>query len=161
MGFRVVGIGEVLWDLLPSGPQLGGAPANFAYHAHALGADASLVTRVGNDDLGRAIISRFAPIDGGQDTMQVDEIAPTGTVSIVLSDEGIPSYTIHENVAWDYLAVATSALSAMRDADVICFGSLAQRGNISRSSIQTLVGAAPTQALRVLDINLRQDLLLA
>jgi fructokinase len=147
----------VLWDLLPSGPQLGGAPANFAYHARALGAKASLVTRVGNDDLGKAILNRFEPLNIAQDTMQVDEIAPTGTVAVALSGEGIPTYTIHENVAWDRLMVTTPALDAVGGADAICFGSLAQRGEISRKSIQTLVAAAPTHALRVFDINLRQD----
>jgi fructokinase len=156
MGVRLVGIGEALWDLLPDGPQPGGAPANFAYHAHALGAQTALVTRVGNDDRGRAILSRLASTGGDQDTMQLDEVAPTGTVSIALSGEGIPSYTIHENVAWDYLAVTTSALNAVRGADAVCFGTLAQRGDISRATIQTLVGAAPMHTLRVLDINLRQ-----
>ena len=157
MGFRVVGVGEVLWDLLPAGPQLGGAPANFAYHAHALGASASLVTRVGNDDLGRAILNRFEQLGLAPETMQVDEVAPTGTVTVALSGEGIPSYIIHENVAWDHLTVTTPALDAVRGADAICFGSLAQRNDRSRNTIQTLPAAAPTQALRVFDINLRQD----
>ena len=157
MGFRVIGVGEVLWDLLPAGPQLGGAPANFAYHAHALGASASLVTRVGTDDLGRAILNRFEPLVFAPETMQVDEVAPTGTVTVTLSGEGIPSYTIHDNVAWDHLSVTTAALDAVRGADAICFGSLAQRHDRSRNTIQSLVGAAPARALRVFDINLRQD----
>jgi fructokinase len=157
MCFRITGIGEVLWDLLPAGPQLGGAPANFAYHAHALGAKASLVTRVGNDDLGKAILDRFEQIEVARDTMQVDEVAPTGTVTVALSDEGIPNYIIHESVAWDRLTVTRPALDAMRAADAVCFGSLAQRGEVSRNSIQTLVAAAPKDALRVFDVNLRQD----
>ena len=85
MSFRLVGIGEVLWDLLPAGPQLGGAPANFAYHAHALGATASLVTRVGKDDRGKAILERFEQIEIADDTIQVDDDAPTGTVTVALS----------------------------------------------------------------------------
>src|SRR3954452_20562518 len=105
MPFRIVGIGEVLWDLLPDGPQLGGAPSNFVYHASALGARASLVTRVGKDDLGTAILERFEQADIGLDTMQIDEAAPTGTVTVALSGEGIPEYVIHEDVAWDRLAV--------------------------------------------------------
>ena len=103
MSFRLVGIGEVLWDLLPAGAQLGGAPANFAYHAHALGATASLVTRVGNDDLGKAIVERFEQIEIADDTIQVDDVAPTGTVTVALSHNGIPHYRIHEDVAWDHL----------------------------------------------------------
>jgi len=127
MSFRVVGIGEVLWDLLPAGAQLGGAPANFAYHAHALGATASLVTRVGNDDLGKTIVERFEQIEIADDTIQVDDVAPTGTVTVALSRDGIPRYRIHENVAWDHLAVTTPALRAVRAADAVCFGSTARR----------------------------------
>jgi fructokinase len=157
MSFRLVGIGEVLWDLLPTGPQLGGAPANFAYHAHALGATASLVTRVGNDDLGKAILERFEQIEIAADTIQVDDIAPTGTVTVALSRDGSPHYIIHKHVAWDHLAVTTAAIDAVRAADAVCFGSLAQRADMSRDAIQTLVAAAPAAALRVFDINLRQS----
>lgn len=157
MSFNIVGIGEVLWDLLPAGPQLGGAPANFACHAHALGAHACVVTRVGNDDFGRAILKRFEQMEIADGTMQVDEAAPTGTVTVALSDQGIPNYIIHENVAWDHLSVTPPALQAVRAADAVCFGSLAQRGAISRAAIQRLVAAAPAEALRVFDINLRQN----
>ena len=156
MSFKIVGIGEVLWDLLPAGPQLGGAPGNFAYHAHALGADACVVTRVGPDDLGREIIRRFEEQGIADDTIQVDETAPTGTVSVSLSEKGNPNYTIHENVAWDRLDVTQAALKAIREADAICFGSLAQRGELSRAAIQRLVSAASADSLRVFDINLRQ-----
>jgi fructokinase len=157
MRFKIVGIGEVLWDLLPAGPQLGGAPANFAYHANALGAHACVVTRVGDDDFGREIRRRFEEQDIADGTVQVDDAVPTGTVTVKLSDQGIPNYVIHENVAWDHLAVTPSALKGIREADAICFGSLAQRGEISRAAIQRLVAAAPADALRVFDINLRQN----
>jgi len=156
MSFKIVGIGEVLWDLLPAGPQLGGAPANFAHHAHALGAAACVATRVSNDHLGRLIIARFEELGIADGTIQVDDTAPTGTVAVALSDQGIPNYIIHENVAWDRLEVTPAAIKAVREADAICFGSLAQRGEISRASIQRLVAAAPARALRVFDINLRQ-----
>ena len=157
MSFKIVGIGEVLWDLLPAGPQLGGAPANFAYHAHALGAEACLVTRVGDDEFGREILRRLGEQGIADGTVQVDMAAPTGTVKVELSDQGIPNYVIHENVAWDHLAVTPPTLKAIREADAICFGSLAQRGEISRAVIQRLVAAAPAAALRVFDINLRQN----
>ena len=156
MRFKVVGIGEVLWDLLPAGPQLGGAPANFAYQAHALGAAAAVVTRLGNDDRGKAILQRFEQTGIAGDTIQVDDEAPTGTVTVALSVTGAPNYTIREDVAWDYLAVTLPALEAVRGADAICFGTLAQRGRVSRDSIQKLVAAAAADALRVFDINLRQ-----
>jgi fructokinase len=157
MSFKIIGIGEVLWDLLPSGPQLGGAPANFACHAQALGAHASVITRIGNDCLGREILLRFfVQGDKTQGNVQEDDVAPTGTVSVVLSESGIPHYIIHENVAWDRLEITPAGLNAVRLADAVCFGSLAQRSETSRTSIQTLVAAAPAAAWRVFDINLRQ-----
>jgi fructokinase len=156
MSFKVIGLGEVLWDLLPSGPQLGGAPANFAYHAHALGARAQVITRVGNDQLGREILNRLEAMGLAGPTVQMDEAAPTGTVTVALTGNGIPEFTIHEAVAWDSIAATHSALAAVREADAICFGSLAQRGEISRNAIQRLVAAAPAAAWRIFDINLRQ-----
>jgi fructokinase len=157
MSCKAIGIGEVLWDLFSSGPQLGGAPANFALHARALGADAKVVTRIGNDSLGREILLRLGDQGIADDTVQVDDVAPTGKVTVTLAGNGIPHFTIHENVAWDKLKVTPSALAAVRTADVICFGSLAQRSELSRNSIQKLVSAAPADSLRVFDINLRQE----
>ena len=157
MSFKVVGIGEVLWDLFPDGPQLGGAPANFAYHAHALGADAAVVSRVGNDHYGREILGRFKEQGLLAGTVQVDEEAPTGTVTVALQGEGVPRFIIHENAAWDRVQVTRAALEVVQEADAICFGTLAQRNAISRMSIQRLLGAASMEALRVCDINLRQE----
>lgn len=156
MDFRIIGIGEALWDLLPGGRQLGGAPANFAYHAHSLGARARVITRVGDDDLGREIIRRLQGMGLDVGNVQVDESAPTGTVTVALSAEGVPDFTIHENVAWDRIEATPDALAVAREADAVCFGSLAQRGEISRESIQRLVAATPPVALRIFDINLRQ-----
>ena len=157
MDFNVVGIGEVLWDLLLTGPQLGGAPANFAYHAHALGAEARVITRVGNDDYGREIIRRFHEMGLPDRTVQIDETAPTGTAKVELSGNGLAHFTIQENVAWDYISTTPEALAAAREAHAICFGSLAQRSEPSRNTIQQLVAEAPADALRVFDINLRQQ----
>jgi fructokinase len=157
MKFSVVGVGEVLWDLLLTGPQLGGAPANFAYHARVLGAEAHVITRVGNDDHGREIIRRFREMGLPHRTVQVDETAPTGTATVELSGNGLAHFTIQNNVAWDYLAATPEAVAVARDADAICFGSLAQRCESSRTAIQQLVAAAPANALRVFDINLRQQ----
>jgi fructokinase len=156
ISFNVIGLGEVLWDLLPSGPQLGGAPANFACHAHALDADAQVISRVGGDPLGRELVDRFVSMGLPCKNLQVDAAAPTGTVSVRLSADGVPEYTIHENVAWDRIEVTREALTAVRAADAICFGTLAQRNPISRASIQQLLSAAPVTSWRVLDINLRQ-----
>jgi fructokinase len=155
VNFKVVGIGEVLWDLLPAGRQLGGAPANFAYHARALGADARLVTRIGEDALGREVLERFRALGLPTDTVAVDAGAPTGTVSVELGPGGQPRFTIHENVAWDRITADGAALAAAGAADAVCFGSLAQRAAPARHAIRTLVAATRPGALRIFDINLR------
>ena len=156
MDFRVVGVGEVLWDMLLSGPQLGGAPANFAYHAHALGAQAHVITRVGNDESGLDIIRRLRGMGLPTATVQLDGAAPTGTAKVELSGNGLAHFTIEENVAWDYIAATREALAVGSAADAICYGSLAQRNESSRDTIQHLVAAVPAEALCVFDINLRQ-----
>jgi len=156
MTLRIVGIGEVLWDLLLTGPQLGGAPANFAYHAHALGAEAHVITRVGSDDHGREILRRFRDMGLQHGAVQIDERAPTGTATVALSGNGLAHFTIQENVAWDYLVADEKAITLASSADAICFGSLAQRSESSRNAIRKLVASSPAQALRVFDVNLRQ-----
>jgi fructokinase len=153
--FQIVGIGEVLWDLLPTGKQLGGAPANFVCHAHALSASAQLISRVGDDSAGREIIDSFRARGLTTETIEVDSVAPTGTVSVTVGPEGHPQYTIHENVAWDRIEPDRASLDAVRDADAVCFGSLAQRTQYVRSTIATLLAAMRPEALRIFDINLR------
>jgi fructokinase len=157
MSFNVIGIGEILWDLLPSGKQLGGAPANFAYHAHALGARSRVISRVGQDPPGVEILQRLQALGLPIDGIQVDPAAPTGAVSVELSTDGQPRFTIHENVAWDRLALEKAALAAVAGADAVSFGTLAQRQETARSTIQALLAAARPGALRILDINLRQN----
>jgi fructokinase len=156
MSFKVVGVGEVLWDLLPSGRQLGGAPANFAYHARALGAEAWVVSRVGDDALGREILQRLKSLEVPTSLISVDSVRPTGTVSVDLAADGQPRFTIHEGAAWDNLQPEASAMELMPTVDAVCFGSLAQRCEPSRSTIRALVGATPREAIRVFDVNLRQ-----
>ena len=157
VSYKVIGIGEALWDLLPSGPQLGGAPANFACHASSLGAEARVITRVGNDAMGHEIYKRFAEMGLADGTGQIDDEAPTGTVTVTLNEAGVPEFVIRENVAWDRLAVTTVALQMAQRADAISFGSLAQRDPVSRSSIQRLLAASRRETLRVFDVNLRQN----
>jgi fructokinase len=152
----VFGIGEVLWDLLPSGPQLGGAPTNFAFHVAGLGIPAGVVTRVGQDAYGEAIRTRFSEMRLPAALIQADSTLPTGTVSVTLSPAGVPDYTIHEPAAWDRLAATPEALSAMETAAAVCFGSLAQRSSEARQAIQRLVTATPRAAWRIFDVNLRQ-----
>jgi fructokinase len=171
----VVGLGEVLWDLLPEGAQLGGAPANFAYHAAALGARAVVAGAVGDDDLGRELVARLRAAGcavaerdqtggsaGGANAvldisyLAIDPAHPTGTVTVALDGDGKPHYTIHEGVAWDYIPASERLMALAARADAVCFGSLAQRMPVSRATIERFLGATRPDCLRVFDINLRQ-----
>lgn len=157
MTFTVVGLGEVLWDLLPSGRQLGGAPTNFTYQAGALGARAMMVTRIGDDHLGREVLRRFTQMNLPRETVQVDLARPTGTVAVAIDENGVPHYTFAEDAAWEQLAATDVALQAVREAHAVCFGTLGQRTAISCKAIQQLVAAAPADALKIFDVNLRLD----
>lgn len=156
MSLNVISVGEVLWDLLPAGRQLGGAPANFAYHAHSLGAAVGLVSRVGNDQAGRDILHQLQSWRLPSHLVQVDEGSRTGLVTVDLDDTGVPQFTIEEPAAWDQIHLTPAAVEAARRADVVCFGSLAQRQACSRQAVQQLVAATSPKALRIFDINLRQ-----
>jgi fructokinase len=155
MSQRIVGVGEVLWDLLPDGPQLGGAPANFVCQAANLGARAALVSCVGSDSQGHELRARLQALGVNTEAIQIDPDAPTGTVTVTV-EHGEPHYVIHENVAWDRLAVTNEALAAVEIADALCFGTLAQRRPSARQALRRLVAFAPPDALRILDVNLRQ-----
>jgi len=155
MTFEILAVGEVLWDLLPAGKQLGGAPANFTYQCRSLGADAKLVTRVGDDPLGREVLDRFRALGLPTDTVQVDRAHPTGTVDVTLASDGQPRYTIRDDVAWDQIEADANAMACAGSAHAICFGSLAQRSEPSRSSIRALLHASRPDALRIFDVNLR------
>jgi len=157
MSPNVIGIGEVLWDLLPQGRQLGGAPANFVFHARSLGLQAGLISCVGEDELGRALLRDLKSHGVTAQYIQRSSELPTGTVSVTLDGQGIPRYTIHEPVAWDGLCATEESLSAVRRAEAVCFGSLAQRSEPSRSALRQLVKATPRSAIRVFDVNLRKQ----
>ncbi len=157
MNYKLVGIGEVLWDLLPGGRQLGGAPGNFASHARSLGASVVLASRVGDDALGREAIGRLAQLGIPPVAIEVDASRPTGTVGVELSADGQPRFDIHRGVAWDAIEGNAAARDAVAVADAVCFGTLAQRSAPSRAAIRALVASSPSQALRILDVNLRQD----
>ena len=152
----VVGLGEVLWDLLPGGKKFGGAPANFAYHAKALGAEAYVVSCVGADALGSEILRELDALRLNRDYVAVDAEHPTGTVSVELDAGGKPTYIIHQNVAWDFLRLQAEMVGLAQRADAVCFGSLAQRSAMSRAAIRDFVTATRPDCLRIFDINLRQ-----
>jgi fructokinase len=151
----ILALGEALWDLLPNGKQLGGAPANFAYHAAQLGADARIVSTVGDDELGREVLARQRALGLDTSLIAVDPTHPTGTVTVSL-DAGQPTYTIHEPVAWDFIPATPDVLNAAAQADCVCYGTLAQRGAVSRQTIRAVLERTRPDALRVFDINLRQ-----
>ena len=150
----ILGVGELLWDLLPTGKQLGGAPANFAYHAHALGADARLVSSVGDDPLGREAVDRLRSLGLPTDCITTALGRPTGTVEVDLLD-GQPRYAIRTDVAWDWPFIPVAVRRVAAGAAAVCFGSLAQRTAYAEEVIRRLIYAAPDTALRVFDVNLR------
>ncbi len=153
----VAGVGEVLWDLLPAGKQLGGAPANFAFHARALGAESHVVSCVGEDAEGREALSVLGNLGLQCDSPGVDPDHSTGTVDVELDEAGKPRYVIHENVAWDFMQSSPSLLALAGRADAVCFGTLAARSPVSRGTIREFVSAARRECLRVFDVNLRQS----
>lgn len=151
----VIGLGEVLWDVLPEGKKLGGAPCNFVYHSIQQGAEGSVISAVGNDQSGKEILELLNSKEIPADLMQVND-HPTGTVDVSLNDKGIPEYTIHENVAWDFISYSENIKQKVSYADIICFGTLAQRNNVSRISLEKILKTKKPGALLVYDINLRQ-----
>jgi len=153
----VVGIGEILWDMLPSGRKLGGAPANFAYFAGALGAESYMASTVGRDRLGRDILSKLRKMGFSRKYVAVDQVHPTGVVAVQLDPAGKPTYEIKKNAAWDYVRFTPGLRALAARTDAVCFGSLAQRSPVSRATIRRFVSSMPVAALRVLDVNLRQS----
>lgn len=149
----VVGIGELLWDMLPSGKKAGGAPINFVYHASCLGAEGYAISAVGDDEFGKEIVDE---LDKNHIQHLIEKVPyPTGTVQVELAD-GIPTYTINERVAWDHISPTSNAIDLAEKADAICFGTLAQRSRQSRETIQAILSFAPEDAYRLFDLNLRQ-----
>lgn len=151
----IVGLGELLWDLLPGGKQLGGAPANFAVMSARLGNRGVIASRVGGDALGDEARTYLASLPADLDCLQTDEVHATGSVSVTLLD-GQPEYVIHQPVAWDFLAATPDWLALARRADAVCFGTLAQRHDVSRETIHSFLAATSEDCLRVFDVNLRK-----
>jgi Sugar kinases, ribokinase family len=148
-------IGEVLWDVLPDGKELGGAPTNVAWHCAQLGADAHVASAVGKDPLGDEILESLKRMRLDLSAVSVIPDKPTSTVDAVISPEGNATYVIHENVAWDAMPASPAALALAAKADGVNFGSLGQRGEAGRLATQAIVDATPAACLRIFDINLR------
>lgn len=151
---NIIGLGEILWDLLPDGKQLGGAPANFAFIASQLGNHGIVLSRVGDDENGLAILRELSSKNLSTDNIQIDEKYPTGIVNVLL-DGGQPSYEIVENAAWDFLELSDEWGNIAKTADAVCFGSLAQRNSVSQRTICEFINL--TKKLRIFDVNLRQN----
>lgn len=153
----VVGLGELLWDLFPAGKQLGGAPANFAYITSLLGDEGIPASRLGKDALGEEAIRRLGELGLPTEFIQRDEDHPTGTVNVEVDTAGQPRFEISQSVAWDFLEWTPQWQKLAQQADAVCFGSLGQRSERSRSTILAFVLAVKPNALCVFDVNLRQD----
>lgn len=151
----IVGLGEVLWDVLPEGKKLGGAPANFAYHVSQFGHDTIAISAVGNDALGDETLSVLDQKHLNYLMPRVDY--PTGTVQVTLDDEGVPTYIIREGVAWDNIPFTAELEDVAQNTRAVCFGSLAQRSSVSRATIRSFLNAMPSDSLKIFDINLRQN----
>ncbi len=152
----IVGIGEALWDVLPEGKKLGGAPANFAYHVSQFGLESCVVSAVGGDSLGDELL---ANLDEKELNRLIERIPyPTGTVQVEIDQAGIPQYEIKEHVAWDNIPYTQQLAQLAANTQAVCFGSLAQRSDVSRTTIGRFLDAMPQDedTLVVFDVNLRQ-----
>ena len=152
----VVGMGEALWDILPEGKKIGGAPANFAYHVSQFGLPSCVVSAIGDDALGHEIIENFT--SKGLNQLIAEVPYPTGTVQVEIDQAGIPQYDIKENVAWDNIPYNEALQDLAKNTKAVCFGSLAQRNVVSRETINRFLDAMPKndENLVVFDVNLRQ-----
>lgn len=152
----VVGMGEALWDVLPEGKKIGGAPANFAYHVSQFGLPSCVVSAIGDDALGKEIIENFT--SKGLDQLIAEVPYPTGTVQVEIDQTGIPLYDIKENVAWDNIPYTEHLDALAKRTKAVCFGSLAQRNVVSRETIKHFLDTMPKDddSLIVFDVNLRQ-----
>ena len=151
----IVGLGEALWDVLPEGKKLGGAPANFAYHAGQFGLYTIAISALGEDELAEETIEALK--EHGLNYLMPRVPYPTGTVQVTLAEGGIPTYDIKEGVAWDNIPYTDEMAEIAKNARAVCFGSLAQRNKVSRENIRKFLADTPADCLKICDINLRQQ----
>ena len=152
----IVGLGEALWDVLPEGKKIGGAPANFAYHVSQFGLQSYVVSAVGDDILGSQILDNFK--EKNLQNLIATVPYPTGTVQVGIDQVGVPQYVIKENVAWDNIPFTPELEELAKRTNAVCFGSLAQRNIVSRNTINRFIDAMPKNddTLIIFDVNLRQ-----
>jgi fructokinase len=151
----IVGLGEVLWDIFSEGEKFGGAPANFACHAAGLGGNVQMVSGLGTDSLGDRGVESLTTHLVGTGYIQRDPDRPTGTVHVTVDEYGIADYLFADNTAWDHLRWNDRLAQLAAALDVVCFGTLGQRNNQSRDTIQQFINSTSDEAIRLFDINLR------
>lgn len=151
---NIIGIGEVLWDMFPEGKVLGGAPANFAYHVSQFGFSGCAISAIGKDALGEEIVESLKT-KKLKNSMSLTSF-PTGTVRVTLTGNGVPSYEICEDVAWDNIPFTSELETLAKSAKAVCFGSLAQRSKVSYETITRFLDLVPADSYKIFDINLRQ-----
>lgn len=153
----IVGIGEILWDMLPDGRYFGGAPANFIFHTSQLGARTALISRVGSDQLGGEALEECLKMGLDTSNVQIDQNNPTGVMKVELDEKGVPQFRLIEQVAWDFIEFEHKMASLAHHADIVYFGTLAQRNKKSRNTIYELLGCTSQRTIKFFDVNLRQD----
>ncbi|HPV19447.1 MAG TPA: PfkB family carbohydrate kinase, partial [Prolixibacteraceae bacterium] len=156
MNKKIVAFGELIWDVFQDGKKLGGAPVNLAYRANTLGDSGCLLSRIGEDDLGREALEMLKKLAVTDKYVQMDPVFPTGYASVRIGSEGRPDYLIAPDLAFDHIEITPEILDLAGSADCICFGTLVQRSGISKNTLRELIAAAP-QALKFLDLRLRKN----
>ena len=154
---KIAGIGEILWDVLPDAEQLGGAPINFAYHVSALGAEAFAISTIGNDIRGENALKELQKRGVNTSYISVLEQFDTGYVTARVDGKGIATYEFPDDVAWDHLTINPAAQLCAAELQAICFGTLAQRSDSARLTIQNYLGTTSEKTIKVCDLNLRQN----
>jgi fructokinase len=152
-----VGLGELIWDLLPEGRRMGGAPTNFAYMARLLGNRSAVASRVGRDALGREALARLEAVEVSTEFVQVEDTHPTGTVGVRIGERGEATFMVNGNSAWDYLEWTELWEELAARADCVCFGTLGQREPRARETITRFLEHVRPSAPRVFDVNLRHS----
>ncbi len=153
---KIAAFGEILWDLLPTGRVLGGAPTNFIFRINSFGDKGILLSRVGNDRAGREACKILRALGVSDHNIQTDYEFPTGTVNVKIDENGIPDFTITPRVAYDHIEITSETIKAFCEADCVCFGTLIQRYGISKNTLRELIHESP-DAIKFLDINLRKN----
>ena len=155
MAKKIAAFGELLWDILPSGKVLGGAPANFIYRINSFGDNGTLLSKVGNDKAGREAREAIMKLGLSNENIQTDYEFPTGSVKVKIDENGIPDFNIITDVAYDHIEINAEMIDAFSQADCVCFGTLVQRYGISKNTLRELVHESP-DVVKFLDINLRK-----